>query len=203
MNTTVLKYVDYQATIFCLFASLLLSGSAFSSTDSDGYYCVSLGYFAHESRSFHTDGIHRIFVIPLAEKIGIGPSQPVVIPHFQFHGMRCTATGITVFGPDAAYEIDLSDLKQPRYIARISPPDISRLHARFAGRRFGDTPELPLNVSDGAPTEFVLRVSFIGERHPNSMEYTTLAKIVRLSKTGELIDSRLIFAETVLVSNDE
>ena len=177
---------------------LLLWIALTSFADSDGYYCVSMGYFAYESREFHTDGVHRLFIVPLDKSVGIGQRIAVELPDFQLHGMRCTPTAITIFGFDTAYEIDLVDRMMPRYVGAEKPPDMAKLHAGFAARRFGDTPELPLNVGQNTPGEFVLRVSFNGESFPGGIEYTTIAKIVRLTTTGALIDSRVIFAETLI-----
>ena len=170
--------------------------------DSDGYYCVGIGYFAHESRGFHTDGVHRLFIIPLDESIGIGARIGVELPDFQLHGMRCTPTAITIFGFDTAYEVDLSDRMIPRYVGDTKPPDIVALRTGSAARRFGDTPELPLIVGRNTPGEFVLRVSFEGESFPGGIEYTTVAKIVRLTDSNALLDSRVIFAETLIESID-
>ena len=170
--------------------------------DSDGYYCVGIGYFAHESRGFHTDGVHRLFVIPLDESIGIGPRLAVELPDFQLHGMRCTPTAITIFGFDTAYEVDLSDRTMPRYVGETRPADIVALRTGSAARRFGDTPELPLIVGRNTPGEFVLRVSFEGESFPGGIEYTTVAKIVWLTASYALIDSRVIFAETFIEAID-
>ena len=170
--------------------------------DSDGYYCVSQGYFAHESRGFHTDGVHRLFIIPLDKSIGIGPRLAVRLPDFQLYGMRCTPTAITIFGFDTAYEVDLSERMKPRYVGDAQPPNIVALRTGSAARRFGDTPELPLMVGQNTPGEFVLRVSFEGQSFPGGTEYTTLAKIVTLTESNVLIDSRVIFAETFIESID-
>lgn len=170
--------------------------------DSDGYYCVGRGYFAHESRSFYSDGVHRLFIIPLDTSIGIGPRIAVALPDFQLHGMRCTPSAITIFGFDTAYEVDLSERMKPRYVGDAKPTDIVALRTGSAARRFGDTPELPLMIGENTPGEFVLRVSFEGKSFPGGTEYTTLAKIVRLTESNVLLDSRVIFAETFIESFD-
>lgn len=186
----------------CVVGILSLCVPLICQADSDGYYCVSIGYFAYESRSFHSDGAHRLLIVPLNKSVGIGPRIAVELPDFQLHGMRCTPTAITIFSFDTAYEVDLSDPAAPRYTGDAKPPDIVALREGFAARRFGDTPELALNVGRNTPGEFVLRVSFEGEAFPGGIEYTTVAKIVRLTGSNALLDSRVIFAETLIETID-
>ena len=70
-----------------LAVALLLPSVALS--DSDGLFCSGKSYFALERRSFNSDGVHRLLIIPLSDEMGIGPEFTVELPNFQAHRMTC------------------------------------------------------------------------------------------------------------------
>lgn len=183
---------------------LLLAGAAPLSpaiADSDGLMCVGPKYLALESRSFDSDGQHRLFIYWLHD--GIGPKLSVQLPDFQAHALDCTASTVQLRGWDEIHEVDVSKPYQPRYVGPVPSVRADQPEARRGPQNIAAWPSGRLDlseVSDG--THFALHVSNSPEIHPGIVEWTTIVKLVRLSSDDSFIASRIIYAATSVETVD-
>lgn len=177
-----------------LAAVVLTTASATLVADSDGYYCAGPDYLAWETRGFHTDGVHRLHFLRLTAD-GPAPRSTVVLPDFQLHGMRCEADALTLYAFTAAHHVAL-DGHRMRLGDVNRPQAIADLRARWVPRRFGDTPLLRLGAVGGG-TRYALVTDLDRVAYAAGAEYTTFTRLLRLTAADELIDSQVIFAESV------
>ena len=169
--------------------------------DSDGLMCVGTKYLAFESRSFDSDGQHRLFIYWLHE--GIGPKQSVPLPDFQAHGLVCSTSTVQVRAWEEIHEIDVSKPYQPRYVGPVPAVRADQLKAEYRPQNIAAWPSgrlaLP-EVSDG--THYVLEVSNSPVVHPGIVETTTVVKLVRLSSDDDFVASSIIYAATSVETVD-
>lgn len=167
----------------------LAAGRAYA--DSDGYFCVGPTYLALESRSFDGDGVHRLHTFSLDDASGIGARVSLELPEFQVHGMSCEATVVTLISWDAAYVVAVSP--ELRLLERVVPNNLAELKSKHVARPISSAQSGPLPI-DTHQVRFELEVSTSRQHHPGIVETTTVAKIVKLSKTGKFVTSRVIYA---------
>jgi hypothetical protein len=169
--------------------------------DSDSLMCVGPKYLALESRSFDSDGQHRLLIYWLHD--GIGPEHSVHLPDFQAHGLGCSTRTIQVRDWEEIHEIDVSISNQPRYIGPLRTITTDQVKAAHRSQNIATWPSGRLDladVSDG--THYVLEVSNSPAMHPGIVETTTIAKLVRLSSEDGFVESRIIYAATSVETID-
>lgn len=168
-------------------------GSQRAYADDDGYFCVGPDYLALESRSFDSDGVHRLYTYSLDD--GIGPRRSVDLPDFQVHGMRCDQTSVTLSSWDEAYAVAVSP--QPRLLGRVESENVPEFKSKHPAQQIKAAPSGPLPVRQKMDRiRYELRLLTTRESHAGNIESTIVAKIVALSKAGEFVTSRVIYATT-------
>lgn len=183
-----------------LAVGLLLPSVALS--DSDGLFCSGKSYFALERRSFNSDGVHRLFIIPLSDETGIGTEFTVELPDFQAHRMTCEDTRITLYSFSKMYEVHVGDWRTYRYSGDSPCPacperlnQLSLLHVESAQDQ-----TLPIHSTSGR-ISFELRFSRDDKLVPGAVEHTIIAKLVKLAD-GQFNGSRIVYAETHIETID-
>lgn len=182
-----------------LIASFLLAGIA--SADSDGLFCSGNTYIAWESRSFYSDGVHRLNIIPLSDEMGIGPEISIILPDFQAFSMRCDAAQVSVQSLSDIYKVDVSDWRAYRYIG-MSPCSDCRNQAKepVANLTSAESHLLPIHSASGR-IEFKLEFTREIKGGRGIFEHTTIAKLIKTAD-GYFSDSRIILAETQMETID-
>ena len=183
---------------------LMLAGIALGGTaraDSDSYMCVGPDYLVLESRSFDSDGQHRLFVHWLDD--GIGPRIEVLLPAFQTHGLECSKGIVRIRGWDETHEVDVSQVNRPRYVGLLPSQRADTMDPAARARRVSAWPSgrLSLDQVPGHPY-YELLVSNVVETYPGVVETTTVAKLLRRAPDGDFIDSRIIYAGTSIETVD-
>ena len=187
-----------RAPLLMLLA-IVPAGSA--RADSDGYMCVGPNYLALESRSFDSDGQHRLFVHWLQD--GIGPRTEVLLPSFQTHGLECSRNIVRIRGWDEMHEVDVSQANRPRYLGPLPSQRADSMESGAVARPVSTWPSQRLSI-DQAPDRpyFELRVSNAVETFPGVVETTTIAKLLRLAPDGAFIESKIIYADISIETVD-
>jgi hypothetical protein len=165
--------------------------------DSDGYACWGKNYIAFEESGFDTDGKHRLFIVRLDDKYGIGPEISVEMDNFQVHGMIGEDTRILLLTYDKVYEVDVSDPGNPKYNGEIQVSNIKELQKKSTQFNIGhwsSQQELLLPASGKNGMNFTLSISKFSKIWPGIVERTTITKIIQKDKDGNLVNSRIIFA---------
>jgi hypothetical protein len=177
-----------------LAVALLLPGIAMS--DSDGLFCSGKSYFALERRSFSSDGIHRLLIIPLSDEMGIGPEFTVELPDFQAHRMTCEDTQIRVYSFSRVYDVQVGDWRTYRFLGdspcSACPERLDQIPLSHVDSAKDQA--LPIHSTSGR-VSFELRVSRDLNAFPGLGEHTTIAKLVKLVD-GQFNRSRIVYAET-------
>jgi hypothetical protein len=169
--------------------------------DSDGFMCIGLKYLALESRSFDGDGKHRLYVHWLHD--GIGARTEVVLPDFQTHGLECSNDVVRIRGWEETHEVDVSRANQPRYLGSVPSRRADTMDPSTTARRVSAWPTERLTlVQAPGETSYELRISNAVEAFPGAVETTTVAKLLRLSSDGALVESRVIYAGTNIETID-
>ena len=183
---------------------MLLAGIALVGTaraDSDSFMCIGPNYLVLESRSFDSDGQHRLFVHWLDD--GIGPRTEVLLPDFQTHDLECSNGVVRIRGWDETHEVDVSQAHRPRYLGPLPSRRADAMDRNAAPRSVSAWPSGRLAL-DQAPDRpyYELLVSNAVETYPGIVETTTVAKLLRRAPDGGFIESRIIYAGTSIETVD-
>lgn len=176
-----------------LAVALLLPSVALS--DSDGLFCSGKSYFALERRSFNSDGVHRLLIIPLSDETGIGPEFAVDLPDFQAHRMTCEDTQITVYSFSRVYDVRVGDWRTYRFLGDSPCSDCPERLNELSLLNVDSTKDQALRIhSTSGRISFELRFSRDDKLFAGAVEHTIIAKIVKLVD-GQFNGSRIVYAE--------
>ena len=173
----------YQS--FLVAALLFLPAAA--DADSDGYYCHAPGFIAWETRLAVGGAEHVLHVVRFGRAKGIEPTERIVIPEFQVHGMVCGPNRVELVGWTARYVVDVTAPGRPVITtqqASFDPTKTSPPGSLGAGGRAGVT-DLE---ADGRTGEFELVVSRTSRQVPagGGIDHHVVARLVQRQAAPDL-----------------
>ena len=178
---------------------LVVAANAFA--DSDGYYCVGPGYFAYQfGFAAPSTTPHRLPVVSMSRRAGLGEPVTFDLPAFQVHGMRCGEREIQLAAFDAIYTVSLDSSERPAQIARAPlaargqiPPELSGRQQNLGGwSRPASTlrAERTVLAKTGDGYEVVLEIV---PRESGKCATSIMTRLVMLDTTGRVSREHLIF----------
>jgi hypothetical protein len=171
-------------------------------SDSDGLFCSGSSYFALERRSFNSDGIHRLLIIPLSDENGLGPEFTVELPDFQAHRMICAHKQIRIYSFTSVYDVDVRDWRDYRFLGDSPCSDCAERIEKLPllSVESAEDQVLPIHSTSGR-ISFELRFSRDDRLYPGAVEHTIVVKLLKLAD-GQFNGSRIVYAETHIETVD-
>ena len=187
---------------FLVVALLLLPSTA--RADSDGSYCHGPGFIAWETRLAIGGANHVLHVVRFGRANGIEPTERIVIPEFQVHGMLCGPKRVELVGWTARYRVDLNAPGRPVITTQETSFDPTKTSPPGSFGAGGRAKVIDLEA-EGRTGEFELVVSRTSRQVPagGGIDHHVVARLVQrqIAPNLQIVASRVlmegIYRETI------